>query len=210
MGQVEDLLAVARAELGYREGSNNDNKYGRWYGMNNQPWCAMFVSWCAARAAIDAQQIPKMAYVPYMVDFYRQRGRYRAAANYTPRPGDIIFFGNSSHVGLAEKVSGGSVVSIEGNTSASGNSSNGDGVYRRTRALTNSWIMGYGSPEYKEDDEVDIKDLQIKNLDSGQLVQVLAVNVEGSNYIRLRDVEKLFPVRIDWDGSDPTLQLNYR
>lgn len=37
--------------LGFREDNNNDiTPYGEWYGMNGQPWCAMFVSWCALQA----------------------------------------------------------------------------------------------------------------------------------------------------------------
>ena len=40
------VVDVARAEVGYQEGPNNDSKYGKWYGLNNQSWCAMFVSWC--------------------------------------------------------------------------------------------------------------------------------------------------------------------
>ena len=42
------VLAAARkyAEEGYTEGPNNDTIFGKRYGMNNQPWCAMFVSGC--------------------------------------------------------------------------------------------------------------------------------------------------------------------
>ncbi len=37
------VVEIAKAEIGNRETGNNDNKYGKWYGANNQPWCAMFV-----------------------------------------------------------------------------------------------------------------------------------------------------------------------
>ena len=42
--------------------------------MNNQPWCMMFISWCAEKAGIGRDIIPKMAYVPYAADFFRKRG----------------------------------------------------------------------------------------------------------------------------------------
>ena len=42
----QDVLAVAVRELGYRELGDNRNKFGAWYGMDYQPWCAMFVSYC--------------------------------------------------------------------------------------------------------------------------------------------------------------------
>ena len=40
--------------------------YGEWYGMNGQPWCAMFVSWCAWQAGVFGRRnLPKYAYCPY-------------------------------------------------------------------------------------------------------------------------------------------------
>ena len=98
------------------------------------------------------------------------------------------------------------VYTIEGNTSANGNSSNGDGVYRRSRPLTNSWIKGYCSPDYKEDEEVEIKTIKVKNIDSGKLIEVSAVNVGGNNYVKQRDMEKLAAVTVDWDGTYPTIK----
>ena len=47
MGFRDDIVDMAISQLGYTEGPNNDTKYGDWYGLPNQPWCAMFVSWCA-------------------------------------------------------------------------------------------------------------------------------------------------------------------
>ena len=48
------VLAAARkyAEEGYTEGPNNDTIFGKRYGMNNQPWCAMFVSGCFDDAGV--------------------------------------------------------------------------------------------------------------------------------------------------------------
>ena len=154
MATASDIVEIAKAELGYREKGNNDTKYGLWYGMNNNPWCMMFVSWCAMKAGVPEDVIPKLAYVPYAVDFFKKRGRYKKRGEYRPKPGDIIFFGSSSHVGLVERVDGNVVTTIEGNTSAIGNNSNGDGVYRRERKLTYYWIMGYGIPEYEEEEDM--------------------------------------------------------
>lgn len=160
MSQREDIVAVAAKEIGYKEYQNNNNKYGVWYGMNNQPWCAIFVSWCAAQIGVlgannQSGIIPRTAWVPDYQTYYSGKGLYRPKGSYTPKGGDIILYGSNSHVGLVESCAGGKVVTIEGNTSANGNSSNGDGVYRRTRSLTDSWIKGYCVPAYKEEgDEV--------------------------------------------------------
>lgn len=60
MGQRDDLVSVAVGQIGYCEEDNNDTKYGIWYGVNNQPWCDIFVSWCAAQAKVQ-ELIPKCA-----------------------------------------------------------------------------------------------------------------------------------------------------
>ena len=44
----ELIIATAEAQVGYREGKNNNNKYGAWFGANYQPWCCQFVCWVYA------------------------------------------------------------------------------------------------------------------------------------------------------------------
>ncbi len=143
--QAQVLLKVAQGELGYVEGSNNYTKYGAWYGLPNEAWCAMFISWCANEADIPTSIIPKMSWVPSMVNFYKGKNCYYArSSGYVPKPGDIIFFGSSSHVGIVESVTGSGssaiVNTIEGNTS--------DAVKRRSYSISSSYILGYGSVPY--------------------------------------------------------------
>ena len=207
MNEREAIVAKAVSQIGYKEKGNNDTIYGAWYGMNYQPWCMMFISWCAAQCGISTGTIPKLAYVPYCVDFYQKQGRYKAKGGYKPQLGDLIIYGSNSHIGIVEKVQGNTVFTIEGNTSANGNSSNGDGVYRRSRALSDSWIKGYCLPDYKEEEEVEIKTIQVKDLSNGEMIPVQAVNIEGNNYVKLRDMEKLVEgVQIGWDGKNPTIE----
>lgn len=207
MNEREAMVAKAVSQIGYKEKGNNDTIYGAWYGMNYQPWCMMFVSWCAAQCGISTGTIPKLAYVPYCMDFYQKQGRYKAKGTYRPEAGDLILYGSNSHIGIVEKVQGNTVFTIEGNTSANGNSSNGDGVYRRSRALSDSWIKGYCLPDYKEEEEVEIKTIKVKDLSNGEMIPVQAVNIEGNNYVKLRDMEKLVEgVQIGWDGKNPTIE----
>jgi uncharacterized protein YgiM (DUF1202 family) len=143
--QAQALLKVAQGEIGYVEGANNYTKYGAWYGLPNEAWCAMFVSWCANEADIPTSIIPKMSWVPSMVSFYKGKNCYYArSSGYVPKPGDIIFFGSSSHVGIVESVTGtgssATVNTIEGNTS--------DAVKRRSYSISSSYILGYGSVPY--------------------------------------------------------------
>ena len=69
--------------------------------------------------------------------------------------------------------------------------------------------MGYGHPQYEP--EPTVRELDIRDLDRQRLVRVRAVNLAGWNYIRLRDLEKLFPVKVDFDEENrqPTLAWNY-
>lgn len=214
LSQRSSLVDVAISQIGYKEYQGNNNMYGVWYGMNNQPWCDIFVSWCAHEAKIQ-ELIPKSSYVPDRLTYYKQRNAYFKRGSYTPKPGDLVLFdfnnnGTPDHIGIVEKVQGNTLYTIEGNTTGSGESSNGDGVYRKSRSLTSSGVLGYCVPAYKEEEEVDIKDLEIKNKDTGKMVKVESINAEGNNYIKLRDVEKLFPVVIDWDGKNPTIEMNYK
>lgn len=71
MASAFDIIRIAENELGVREaplGSNN-TKYGTWYGMNNEPWCNIFVSWVFAQA--DALELigGKHSYTPSQAEW---------------------------------------------------------------------------------------------------------------------------------------------
>lgn len=208
----KSLVAMAASQVGYKEAGFNKTKYGVWYGMQDE-WCNMFVAWCAAQCGIPESIIPKYAYVPYTQNFYELRGRWRPkSSGYTPKPGDLVIYGTCSHIGIIEKTEGRYIYAIEGNTSSGGNVANGEGVYRRKRDT--SWVMGYCVPDLpyevkKEDENVEKKNLEIKNTDTGRFLTVEAVLVDEQNYVKLRDVEKLFPVVIGWDGKYPTIKQNF-
>ena len=142
---AENIIAIAASQIGYQEGYNNDTKYGIAFGMNHQPWCHMFVWWCARQAGISSSVIPTTAHCPSGLDWFRSYAIYHSRGDgYTPQPGDIIYFtwrsGSVSHVGIVEKVVGNTVYTIEGNTS--------DRVARRSYSLSSSTIVGYGVPAY--------------------------------------------------------------
>lgn len=156
MTSATKVLNIARSQLGYREGRNNSNKFGRWYGMNNVSWCDMFVSWVGVQA--NARNIiGKAAYTPAHAAWFRQHGRW----GHTPRRGAIAFFDfpdslhRIQHIGIVESVrDDGRVVTIEGNTASGtwGSQSNGGGVFRRVRSR--SVIVGYGYPDYGREQNV--------------------------------------------------------
>ena len=55
MATANEILAVARKELGVKESpaGSNRTKYGAWYGLDGQPWCMMFVQWVFDQAGVE-------------------------------------------------------------------------------------------------------------------------------------------------------------
>jgi peptidoglycan hydrolase-like protein with peptidoglycan-binding domain len=143
----ELALQAALDEVGYVEGSGNHTKYGAWYGMDGQPWCAQFVSWCAEQDGSQAfAKGQRYAYVPYIVQDAAagKNGLQQVSASQAKR-GDLVCYdwegdGVADHVGLVVDPpgSGSSFHTVEGNTSSgtSGSQSNGGGVYQRTRYVS--------------------------------------------------------------------------
>ncbi len=140
---IDKFIAVAKEELkkGFKENNgNNITPYGAWYGLNGEPWCAMFVSWCANKAGIIGSYIPMYAYCPYGVNWYEGRGKYRrSSSGYAPNPGDVIMFqsgGVVSHTGIVTNYGSNTVTTIEGNS--------GDAVVSHQYNINNTYIHGYG------------------------------------------------------------------
>ena len=155
---VQKVLASAKAEVdaGYREGTNNDTKFGKWYGLNNQPWCAMYVSWCFKEAELShlvADQSKKgFASCDAGLKWFAKKGQVVPVGQ--AKPGDIAFFqfdddAQADHVGIVQKNDGkGTLWVYEGNTSGDtkGSQSNGDGAFLKKRAY--KLIMGVARPAY--------------------------------------------------------------
>lgn len=153
MTTAAQVLAVARSQLGTTEvpAGSNRTKYGRAFGMDGYPWCAMFTWWCFRQAHGNDDLHPEIAYTPSLAGWYASQDRYGK----TPRVGALVFFDfpdsvdRIQHVGIVEAVAvDGTLQTIEGNTSADdhGSQANGGGVFRRHRRP--SLAVGYGYPRF--------------------------------------------------------------
>lgn len=176
MGQRDNILAIAKKEIGYTERNNNNNKYGAAFKANNQPWCAYFVSWCADKAQIPKSIIPVNGYVPGIVSYYQKKGLFKKRSSYIPKYGDLIIFdfnrnGTGDHIGIVEKVSNDKVYTIEGNTSKQGENANGDGVWNKYRSLSYGGILGYCAIKY-EDDIKEVDENNMKRYDKASQVPI--------------------------------------
>ena len=153
MATVNDILKIAKAEIGVKESPANSNnvKYNTWYygkSVNGSayPWCAAFVSWVFSQ--VDSTLIKKSVSCMDIGNWFKSNNQWKTN---NPQPGDVVFFKFntnsrwSNHIGLVESVNAdGSINTIEGNTSVSSDD-NGGSVMRRTRK---SNIVGYGVPKY--------------------------------------------------------------
>ena len=155
MATAEQVLDIARAELGYTESpkGSNKTKYGAWFGMNGQPWCMMFVQWCFDQAgATFLLPNTTTASCGTMMRAAQAAGCW-VTGNY--RPGDVVIYdfpggAATDHTGIVESVTASGVIAIEGNT-GSGNNANGGQVQRRPRS--NDVIKGAIRPAYDTESE---------------------------------------------------------
>jgi hypothetical protein len=152
---MSNVVDIAKSQLGYQEvGTRNDSMYGKWYGLNYNPWCAMFVSWCFDQAGlgekIAAQTKKGFASCQAGLKWFTSKGKIVPVGK--AQPGDIVFFqfdadAEADHVGICASNDGNKYLTVyEGNTSGDnkGSQSNGDGVYLKKRAY--SLVMGVARP----------------------------------------------------------------
>ena len=147
MATANEILAVARKELGVKESpaGSNRTKYGAWYGLDGQPWCMMFVQWVFDQAGVELPV--KTASCGTFMRAAQASGRW-VTSNY--QPGDVVIYdfpggGATDHCGLLVTPLTTGVRTIEGNTGTS-NDANGGEVMERTRPA--NWIVGAYRPNY--------------------------------------------------------------
>lgn len=163
IGYLEKSKAAYEADPSvlddFKRGAGMDNytKYARdqwkvrYFNGQKQgvAWCAVFVGWCFLQCfgkdtALQLQCQPRSgnagAGCGASAKYYKEKGRFSGE----PAAGDQIFFqdgnGSVSHTGIVEKVSGGKVFTIEGNS---------DGmVATHSYKAGSERIYGYGHPDW--------------------------------------------------------------
>lgn len=115
----DDLLVVAKSQLGYQESTKNYvvveeeetkgyTRYGDWYGDAYGDWCAMFASFCLNYAEIPENVLGYEANCQKWVEKLQERDLeaeetktedqeepdklYQFSGTYIPKPGDLVFF----------------------------------------------------------------------------------------------------------------------
>lgn len=139
-------LAIALKNEGVCEKPKNSNSgpevdiYLRSVGLGKgYPWCMAFVYWCVNTAAKELNlPNPLVKTAGVLKQWNETTLRKLTIRDKGIKPGDIFimeFSKGRGHTGFVEKVAGGMVYTIEGNTNDDG-SREGYEVARRTRALS--------------------------------------------------------------------------
>lgn len=146
------ILKILEAEVGYVEGKNNDNKYGKDYGWNNVAYCVIFMWWAFKEAGASDYFCggTKQASCTKVKEWAQAHNCW-VTKDY--KPGDLLLFNfngknTPKHIGFLVEVKNGVYYTIEGNTSPSnsGSQENGDGVWNKQRKLSS--IVGAYRPNY--------------------------------------------------------------
>lgn len=161
MSVADQVLARAAARIGYYapDDPQSGSEAGRyWAARTGQQWlagpsdsvwwCMLFVSMCLDECGqIDA--IGGFSFnTDYTVNKVRQHPDAYFVSVYDARPGDVVIYdwdgGGTDHVGFVEKnLGGGTLQTIEGNTSSGsyGSQSAGNGVWRRVRNQSIAYVI---------------------------------------------------------------------
>ena len=227
LGEVGYLEKATNSQLDSKTsnaGYNNYTKYNRDCGFGNGPswyWCNAFTSWCAKKAGVPSSVVPITASCEYTRDWYKARGRFHLrTSGYKPVVGDFVLFSTSGypngtgHIGVVREnaASCGKLRTVEGNTSGGSEvEPNGGGVAKKEYSLDNSRIYGYCHPAYatpttttttaaKTEATITVKKINIFDCATKQNVEVSAIEKNGENYVRLKDMTK-FGCNVGYDAT---------
>ncbi len=217
MSAVDNVLNVARGELGYVEGGGphgDDGNITKYWADTEpkdqgQPWCADFVSWVFKHAGAPLPAIDHpfgFTYCPSAQSWAQRNGRWLQARS--PRVGAVVIFQHpgekvAGHTGIVESIRPDGIVTIEGNTSSDdkGSQVNGGGVYRRFRPFSGGSliILGYLWPPSLDGSAATTGDpfMALSDQEQHDLAQRVA-NIEGA----VARLEAAWDAPINYDGTD--------
>lgn len=158
----QKVVGIAQSYIGCKESDGSHRKIidlynshkplARGYAVKyTDAWCSTFASAVAIAAGLT-DIIPTECGCEKHIQLFKNhaKSKWQEDGNYTPEAGDYIFYnwddstqpndGAADHVGIVEKVNGKTITVIEGNYS--------NAVGRRTLAVGNGYIRGYGLPAY--------------------------------------------------------------
>ena len=149
-GTAPRLIEVAAAEVGTIEEGDNLTKYGKFTKADGLPWCGSFVNWCAAQAGVKIHSVVGTAQGAHK---FKEMQRW----SNTPQLGYLAFMDfphdgvdRISHIGIVVGlIDSKTCLTIEGNTSGTGDQRNGGMVMVKVRSYgEGKEIVGFGIPKF--------------------------------------------------------------
>lgn len=154
---AEDLLAIARTQVGYTESKANYavmddgitikgySRYGAWAGNAYADWNQLFAEFCLHYAGIKTEDFPRASGGKTWVQVLNEKGLFRSGI--TPVSGNLMFLTieGTDYVGIVTAVSDGYVTAILGDYK--------NEVRSETFTLNDAGIAGYAAlpePEQTE------------------------------------------------------------
>jgi hypothetical protein len=149
-GTAARLIEVAAAEVGTVEEGDNLTKYGKFTKADGLPWCGSFVNWCAAQAGVKIHSVVGTAVGAHK---FKEISRW----SNMPQLGYLAFMDfphdgvdRISHIGIVVGlINSKTCLTIEGNTSGTGDQRNGGMVMVKVRSYgEGKEIVGFAVPKF--------------------------------------------------------------
>lgn len=207
MSEIKKILDIANEEVGYLEkasrnqlgektanaGDKNYTKYAEEMDALNvyngkkqgYAWCNVFIDWCFYKAlGLDRARellIGFSAGCTQDYNWFKSKGQIVSE----PQIGDLVFFGDISHIGIIENVDNDRIYTIEGNTSnAAELIVNGGQVAKKSYLKTSKYIYGYARPKYDEEGQA-INENKEENKTEQQITYSLIKKGSKGNLVRI-------------------------
>lgn len=138
----QTIIYAAAIQVGTKENPPHSGvtKYGDWFGIKGEQWCALFVSWVYLKAGYPLGNIDINNGYRNCQSGYEYWSKTGGLTDY-PQMGDIVLFdcdrdGDCDHTGIFYRwlEEGNTFQSYEGNTSSRNNNDGGE-VMLRTRNI---------------------------------------------------------------------------
>ena len=150
IGTAAAVVEVALKEVGTIEEGDNLTKYGKFTKADGLPWCGSFCNWVFHEAGV---KLPSMVSTAAGAHKLKEVSRW---VELEPKIGDLAFMDfphdgvdRISHIGIVVGVKSKTVITIEGNTSGTGDQRNGGMVMIKERAFgSGKEIVGFGRPKF--------------------------------------------------------------
>jgi hypothetical protein len=144
------LIEIAAAEVGIIEEGDNLTKYGKFTKADGLPWCGSFVNWVCHTAGVKIHSVVSTAIGAHK---FKEIQRWSSM----PQLGYLAFMDfphdgvdRISHIGIVVGlIDSKTCLTIEGNTSGTGDQRNGGMVMVKVRSYgEGKEIVGFGIPKF--------------------------------------------------------------